>query len=197
MCAFVAAAIDFETTGSLPGFLNEPWQIGIAAIQDGKISDQLFDSLINVGDRPFNRYAPGRHAQLRAKIAVAPTFEQLWPVVSGQLAGRVLVAHNVGTERSVLASASPLHVLGPWIDTLVLARLAWPALPSYALGDVITALGLTATVTDRCPGRAPHDACYDAVACAVLLLHLLNQTQWRSMTAADLVALSGGVGTRD
>lgn len=192
MNAFIAAAVDFETTGSLPGFPNEPWQIGIAEIRDGEISTELFDSLINVGDRPFNRYVPGRHAQLRAQIAVAPTFEQLWPVVSEQLAGRVLVAHNTGTERSILSAASPLHVFGPWIDTLVLSRFAWPALPSHALEDVVSALGIAHAVSARCPGRGPHDACYDAVASAAVLLHLLEQPQWQSMTAADLVALCGG-----
>ena len=192
MSAFTAAAIDFETTGSLLGFPNEPWQIGIAEIRDGRISTDFFDSLINVGDRPFNKYAPGRHAQLRDQIAVAPTLEQLWPLVSQNLSGRVLVAHNTGTERSVLAAASPLHVFGPWIDTLILSRYAWPGLPSHALEDVIAALGLTPAVSARCPGRGPHDACYDAVASAALLLHLLEQPQWRSMTAADLVALCSG-----
>ena len=192
MSVCIAAAVDFETTGSLPGFPNEPWQIGIAQIRDDKISTDLFDSLINVGDRPFNKYVPGRHAQLRPQLATAPTFEQLWPVVSEQLAGRVLVAHNMGTERSILAAASPLHVFGPWIDTLVLSRFAWPALPSHALEAVVAALGLTSAVSARCPGREPHDACYDAVASAAVLLYLLEQPQWRSMTAADLVALCGG-----
>lgn len=192
MSTFNAAAIDFETTGSLPGFQNEPWQIGIATIENGEICTELFDSLIQVGDRPFNKYAPGRHAQLRAQIAVAPTFEQLWPAVSKQLAGRVLVAHNTGTERSLLAAASPLHVFGPWIDTLTLSRFAWPGLPSHALEDVTASLGLTHAVSVRCPGRGPHDACYDAVASAVVLLHLLEQPQWWSMTAADLVVLCGG-----
>ena len=189
MMPFNAVAIDFETTGSVPGYRNEPWQIGLAPICQGKSSGELFDSLINVGDRPFNKYAPGRHAQLRSKIAIAPTMQELWRVSTPKLAGSVLVAHNVGTERSVLGTASPLHVLGPWVDTLVLSRAAWPGLPSYALEDLIAVFNLTGAVSSHCPGRAAHDALYDAVACATLLLHLLKQPRWDCIEMADLVAM--------
>lgn len=184
-----AVAIDFETTGSVLGYRNEPWQIGLAPICDGEIGEALFESLINVGERPFNKYAPGRHAQLRSEIALAPTMQALWRVLTPQLARVVLVAHNVGTERSVLGTASPLHVLGPWIDTLVLSRAAWPGLPSYALEDLIAVFSLDAAVSTRCPGRAAHDALYDAVACATLLLHLLKQPGWNTLDIADLVAM--------
>ncbi len=189
MKPFNAVAIDFETTGSVSGYRNEAWQIGLAPIAQGEIGGELFDSLINVGDRPFNRYAPGRHAQLRSKIAIAPTMQELWRVITPKLAGAVLVAHNIGTERSVLGTASPLHVLGPWVDTLTLSRAAWPGLPSYALEDLIGVFKLAEAVSSRCPGRAAHDALYDAVACATLLLHLLNQPGWDCTDLADLVAL--------
>jgi len=189
MKLFKAVAIDFETTGSMPGFRNEPWQIGLAPVVDGAIADEFFDSLINVGERPFNKYAPGRHAQLRSQIARAPTWQVLWPVIATKLTGSVLIAHNIGTERSVLAAASPLHVFGPWIDTLVLSRAAWPGLPSYALEDLIAVFGLAGAVLSRCPGRAAHDALYDAVACAKLLLHLLEQPGWDDLDLADLIAL--------
>ncbi len=189
MMPFNAVAVDFETTGSVLGYRNEPWQIGLASICEGEIGDGLFDSLINVGDRPFNKYAPGRHAQLRSKIAIAPTMQELWCVITPKLAGTVLVAHNIGTERSVLGTASPLHVLGPWVDTLVLSRAAWPGLPSYALEDLIAIFKLDVAVLSRCPGRAAHDALYDAVACAMLLLHLLKQPGWERVDMADLVAM--------
>lgn len=189
MIPFNAVAIDFETTGAVPSYRNEPWQIGLAPISQGEIGGGLFDSLINVGDRPFNKYAPGRHAQLRAKIAIAPTMQTLWRVIAPQLAGAVLVAHNIGTERSVLSAASPLHVLGPWVDTLVLSRAAWPKLSSYALEDLVALFGLGVAVSSRCPGRAAHDALYDAVACATLLLHLLKQPGWDGLGIVDLIAL--------
>ena len=30
-------ALDFETTGVVAGFPNEPWQLGLVAIEDGHI----------------------------------------------------------------------------------------------------------------------------------------------------------------
>lgn len=192
MSPLSASAIDFETTGSLPGYRSAPWQVGVVPIEGGRIDGNFFESLLDVGNRPFNPHAPGRHAQLREAIAAAPTLGQLWPALSRRLAGRVLVAHNVGTERTVLAAAAPLHVLGPWIDTLVLARLAWPNLPSHALEDLIPILGLSSTVSTWCPDRLPHDACYDAAACAVLLLHVLEQPGWQTLTTADLISLCAG-----
>lgn len=190
MAPLNAMAIDFETTGLVPGYRNEPWQIGLAPICNGEVGVGLSDSLLNVGDRPFNKFAPGRHAQLRGKIAVAPTLNELWPRLWPRLVGTFLVAHNVGTERTMLASSAPLHVFGPWIDTLSLARAAWPGLGSYALEDLCALFRLDAAVSSRCPGRAPHDALYDAVACALLLLHLLKQPGWETLSAEELAEIS-------
>ena len=189
MMPIQAVAVDFETTGSVPGYPNEPWQIGLAPIRAGKIGDDLFDSLLNIGDRPFNKFAPGRHAQLRGRLAVAPTLHELWSDVSSRLAGAVLVAHNIGTERSILSATAPLHVFGPWIDTLVLARAAWPNLETYALEDLTKRFGLGEAVSRLCSGRAPHDALYDAVACALLLVHLLRQPGWGDLSVVELAQM--------
>ena len=165
-------AIDFETTGSVPGWPNEPWQIGLyeftlpAAPNPGA----LFTSLLRVApDRPFNRYAPGRHALLRQEIAAAPSLPELWEELAPRLRGRPLVAHNAGTERTILRAAAPLDRLGPWIDTLSLARTILPGRTSYALEDLAPSLGLAPTIAALAPSLAPHDALYDAVACGELL----------------------------
>ena len=180
---FAFLAIDFETTGSVPGFPNEPWQIGTVPVsEDGTVSiGGGLDSLLRIDvDRPFNKFAPGRHAKIRAELAAAPTLTGLWPDLAPRLAGPV-VAHNVGTERTILEQAAPLHLPGPWIDTLALARAAWPTAPSHALEDLIPALGLLPRLRELVPGREPHDAYYDAVACALLLLHLLSFPAWRDL----------------
>ena len=55
--------IDFEGTGSVKGYPDEPWQIGLVQIRNGKLCPETnLESLLQVGERPFNRYAPGRHA---------------------------------------------------------------------------------------------------------------------------------------
>ena len=195
---FAFSAIDFETTGAVPGLPNEPWQVGVVSFPaDAEtirhsafgIRHSSFESLLRVSpDRPFNRWAPGRHARIRAELAAAPALGDLWPEFAPLLAGPV-VAHNVGTERSLLQAAAPLHVPGPWIDTLALARRAWPAAPSHALEDLVPALGLRPRLESFLPGREPHDALYDALACALLLLHILEQPGWGSLSPEDLAGI--------
>ncbi|MCL1920966.1 MAG: 3'-5' exonuclease [Kiritimatiellaeota bacterium] len=180
------AVIDFETTGAVAGYPVEPWQVGMVRVESGAVSGARFESLIRVGERPFNPRAPGRHAQLRAQLAVAPTAGELLPVFSEWLIGVPLVAHNVGTERTTLAKVAPLHRFGPWVDTLALARHAYPQLTSKSLEDVIAALGLLPQVQGLCPGREAHDALYDAAACAVLLTHFLALPGWEHVTVEAL-----------
>ncbi len=182
--------LDFETTGVVPGYPNEPWQIGwIELVDEEPRAETLRGQWLRVGDRPFNRFAPGRHGQCRELLRNAPTLQDLWPDLSGHLLGRPLAAHHAATERAVLRRAFPLHRFGPWIDTLELSRHAWPSLPSHALEDVVAALGLTPSVEALCPGLEPHDACYDAAAAAVLLAHLRRQPAWRELSIEDLARL--------
>lgn len=190
-------ALDFETTGSVPGFRNEPWQIGLCSLDlpDNPAAlpppGDIDGSWLHVApNRPFNRHAPGRHAQLRDVLADSPLLPDLWPALAPRLS-LPLVAHNAATERSVLADTFPLHPFGPWIDTLALSRLAWPGLPSYALEDLVPHLGLLDELSALCPHWAPHDARYDAVAAALLLRHLLAQPGWNGLSPEDLSRVSG------
>lgn len=183
-------AIDFETTGSVPGWPVEPWQIGLCMVSPGNGVEALFSSYLGVSaDRPFNAHAPGRHASIRDELARTPTLPQIWGDVAPWLVGRPLVAHNVGTERSVLRKAAPLHALGPWIDTLKLVRRCYPGMASAALSDVLDCLGLGDAVAAACPGRAPHDALFDAVGCGLLLLHFMALPGWEAVSPADLAAM--------
>ena len=184
-CVFTA--IDFETTGTVPGWPVEPWQIGLCEIScEGGVTGG-FSSLLGVSaERPFNRFAPGRHALIRDELALSPTLPEIWDELAPRLVGIPLVAHNVGTERTMLRKAAPLHALGPWIDTLKLSRIVAPGLASYALGDVIAHFGLTAAVDAACPGLSAHDAYYDAVACGLLLIHFLSLPGWKCATLGQL-----------
>ena len=84
---------------------------------------------------------------------------------------------------------APMHRFGPWIDTLKIARKAWPECPSYALEDLIEILGLRQRIETLCPGRGAHDALYDAVASAVLLEHLIEQPEWNGATVGELASI--------
>lgn len=179
--------LDFETTGSVPGFDTEPWQVAAVVLKDGCVDPiQTFESLIRVDiNRPFNAYAPGRHHKLREEIAAAPEVFKVWKQLEGRVTGRPLVAHNAATEKKFLRQMAPMHRFGPWIDTLMLARQAWPDAPSHKLEDLIAGLKLGARVRELCPYGEAHDALYDAFACAVLLEHLLSQPGWEQLKIGD------------
>lgn len=184
--------IDFETTGSVRGWTVEPWQIAVVEVANCRLTGAGFESWLRIApDRPFNPHAPGRHARLRHELAGAPSLAGLWPDLSGRwFLNRPLVAHNVSTERGLLRRAAPLHRLGPWVDTLRLVRRYYPHLASAALEDVVVELGLTEQLQRLCPGRVPHDAYYDATACALLLTHFLALPGWEEVTVQGLVDLA-------
>ena len=183
--------LDYESTGALRGYPNEPWQIGMVSLKNSKVDpDSMFESLLQVDiNRPFNPHAPGRHGVLRDKISEAQTPQELWPQVKQRVTGRPLCAHNVATEKKFTRAMAPLHRFGPWIDTLRIARKAWPGGPSYALGDLIGMFGLKQRVDNLCPGGQAHDALYDAVASAMLMEHLLEQPGWGKITLAELTSI--------
>ena len=167
-------ALDFETTGAVDGLPNEPWQLGMVDIVDGRVVAETRREMFfrMAEDRPFSRRAPGRWAQIRPLLAASPTWDESWPELSLRLAGTPLVAHNASTERTILEKRAPLTAFGPWIDTLALVRKYWPTVKSGALGDLIAVFSLQGELDALCPGRTWHDALYDACAGAVLFRHL-------------------------
>lgn len=173
-------AIDFETTGSVEGYPVEPWQIGIVEVDtEGTLT--LWESWLQIGERPFHPRAPGPHVQVRDALAEAPTLQECLGEIRTRCLGKPLVAHNVPTERNLLKQAFPLEPFGPWIDTLKLSRSAWPDLPSHTLEEVGKTFRLESPLQELLPGREPHDALYDAAASALFLLHLLSQPGWESV----------------
>lgn len=180
--------LDFEGTGTVQDFPDEPWQIGIVQVRGGKLDpDSTFESLLRVGDRPFNRYAPGRHAQLRNEMTTAPTLGTLWPQLRDRVEGPLLAAHNAATENRYLSEAFPLHPPRQWIDTLKLVRIAYPKLGSHKLEDLIDRMQLGERLQALAPGRTSHDALYDAIACALLLETILQLPGWEAVTVDALL----------
>jgi DNA polymerase-3 subunit epsilon len=179
----VLTVLDFETTGSVPGFDTEPWQIGAVVLRHGRVSaHECFESFIRVDvNRPFSAYAPGKHHKLRSVIAAAPDVSSVWKKIEERVTGGPLAAHNAAVEKKILRQMAPMHRFGPWVDTLALSRRAWPNAPSHRLEDLIAGLKLQERIREYCPDRQAHDALYDAVACAVLLEQLLTLPGWENL----------------
>ncbi len=190
-CTFTV--LDFETTGTVKGFRSLPWQLGAVTVCAGVLDlcAPSFDTYLRVPENyPFAKHAPGEHRAHRAEIAFAPEAIEIWQPLHARLSTTIPVAHNAGTERTLLLHLAPMTRYPHWVDTLRLMRQIYPGLSSYALEDLIPTLGLDARLSTLVPQRKAHDAYYDAVACALLLEHLLALPQWQTATLDDLLQCS-------
>jgi DNA polymerase III epsilon subunit-like protein len=186
-------ALDFESTGKVPGYPEQPWQIGLVPVDGGRVCfDQAYVSWLKIPvDRPFNPLAPGSWRFVREELTSAPGLADLIPDLRGRLLGLPLIAHNAATEKKMLREAWPLHRPGPWIDTLKLARMAYPGLPNYRLETVVEAAGVADDLRLNLPDRAAHDALFDAAACGLVLCAMLKLDGWGKLTVEDLTRAKG------
>jgi DNA polymerase-3 subunit epsilon len=169
-CRFTA--IDFESAGAAPGMTDTPVQIGLMSWSlEGGYADAFVSHLH--ADQPIQWLARKVHGIGPEELTIAPSLLSLWPELKKRLIGAVVVAHGKGTEKRFLR-AFPGHGFGPWIDTLLLARAAWPNLPDHSLGSICEQLGLSDQVGTLVPEKSWHDALFDAAASLVLLRHLIH-----------------------
>ena len=178
-------AIDFESAGAVRGGTDSPVQVGIALWSVEAGHDDTFVSYLYT-DQPIHWAAKQVHGIGPEHLAEAPSLLLLWPEFKKRLAGAIVVAHGKGTEKRFLR-AFPGHGFGPWIDTLLLARAAWPDLPSHSLGNLCEAHGLTTTIQALVPEKSWHDALFDAVASLALLAHLIETHHLADQPVEDLV----------
>lgn len=99
----------------------------------------------------------------------APALVEVLPRVLPELAGQLVVAHNVQFDRAFLAAgARRLGIPFPrahWVDTLTLARALWPGRAGYSLEELKEELGLA---------EGGHRALPDAEAAGRIFLTLLS-----------------------
>jgi len=169
-CRFTA--IDFESAGATRGKTDSPVQVGLASWSEAAGHSQPFVSFLHT-TQPILWSAQKVHGITPTDLIDAPALLGLWPELKARLAGAVVVAHGKGTEKRFLR-AFPGHGFGPWIDTLLVARAAWPALPDHSLSALCEVHQLTATIQSLVIRRAWHDALFDAVASLVLLAHVID-----------------------
>lgn len=183
------AALDFESAGEAPGMTNAPVQAGIALMRGVEIPrDSLYRTYINP-QRPVTWAAQRVHGITMEQLATAPEMKSLWPEFRNRLSGHVMVAHGAGTEKRFLR-AFPFHGFGPWLDTVLLARRAWPGLGDYSLEALTGVLGFRKDLDALCPGLQFHDALYDAAGSLLVLRALVLGA---GLLDGDLTSLQAGV----
>lgn len=165
------AAIDFESAGAARGRTDTPVQLGMAVWSLAGGHRDAFHSYLHSGQK-ITWSARKVHGIRDDDLAGAPRLQELWGSVKRQLSGAVVVAHGVGTEKRFLR-AFPGHRFGPWLDTLLVARCAYPSLASHSLSEICEALGLAGRVFAMHPDRKWHDALFDATASLVVLEHVI------------------------
>ena len=162
------AVIDLETTGLSPR-KDRIIEIGIVFLDSHGFKEAEFSTLVNPERDPGASFI---HHITAADVQDAPLFAELLPELQDQLAGRIMVAHNVQFDLGFLntefvRAGSDFRIRAArTICTLDQSRI-YCAPGSHALGKLISRLGI--------PVRPSHRALDDARAAAALLQFYLAQ----------------------
>lgn len=143
-------------------------QIGIVGFRDGA---ELFayESIVDPCDdfSPFNTRIHGISCD---HVVGKPTFAHVHATVDGHLSGRVTVAHSF-FDKGALAAACRVHDRAPiqstWLDSVRVAKRAWPDLPSHRLNMLSKYLGVR---------HRHHDALSDARAAGMVIVKAIDHT---------------------
>ena len=158
-------AVDVETACSR---VSSICQIGIVGFRGGR-EVFAYETLVDPRDgfSPFNTRIHGISCD---HVAGKPTFGHIHDTVHRHLAGRVTVAHS-NFDKGALAAACRVHdrraIEATWLDSVRVAKRAWPDLPSHRLNVLTRFLGLR---------HRHHDALSDARAAGMVIVRAIDHT---------------------
>lgn len=157
--------IDVETACSR---VSSICQVGIVGFRDGRITFE-YETLIDPRDH-FSSFNTRIHGIAAEHVVGRPCFADVHDVVSRHLTGRVTVAHSY-FDKGALAAACRVHdrtmVDAIWLDSVRVAKRAWPELPSHKLNVVSRHLGIP---------LKHHDALSDARAAGMIVAKAIDHT---------------------
>lgn len=179
------AGIDFESAGAARGMTDVPVQIGLA---DWSVTDGHAEPFVSYlsSSSPITWSAKKVHGIQDEDLVGSPSLLELWPIVKKRLGSAVVVAHGKGTEKRFLR-AFPGHGFGPWVDTLLLARAAWPDLPEHSLSALCISRNLELRIRELAPKGTWHDALFDTIGSLALLEDIINSFDLSDRPLAQLV----------
>lgn len=176
------AVIDFETSGL--GLKARATEVGIVLLDEKFQIEDTFHSVLNPAIQ-ISKRSLGYSRLQQKEIEIAPTFKELWPLISKQLSGRIIVAHGVDFDLAILQRELALIDLAysfPAFCTLKLSRsLVKPSEQSHELGDICERFDI--------PLLHPHEALQDALATAAVFrkfIDLSKTGQVRSKTGESI-----------
>ncbi|MFY4776010.1 ATP-dependent DNA helicase DinG [Metabacillus sp. RGM 3146] len=155
--------LDVETTGNSPKKGDRIIQFAAVVLEGGKIVDR-FMSFVNPL-QPIPLFIEQLTGISDEMVQDAPLFEEIAPAISSLLKDSYFVAHNVYFDLSFvqaeLAKSGCSKFSGGILDTVELARIAFPQADSYKLSELCKELDIR--------HDHPHRADSDAQVTATLL----------------------------
>jgi DNA polymerase-3 subunit epsilon len=164
-------AVDVETACSR---VSSICQIGMVGFRDGR-EVFAYETLVDPCD-DFSSFNTRIHGISCDHVAGKPTFGHIHEIVDAHLSGRVAVAHSF-FDKGALAAACRAHersaIETTWLDSVRVAKRAWPDLPSHRLNVLTRFLGVR---------HKHHDALSDARAAGMVIVRAIDHT---GITLAD------------
>jgi DNA polymerase-3 subunit epsilon len=158
-------ALDVETANA---DFSSICSIGLVHFRSGAVFKSL-TILVDPEDE-FDALNIGIHGIRPEDVAGKPTMAQVFPAISASLTD-VVVVHHSHFDRTALARAAAKYGTGSlpcvWLDTLRVARRAWPLLNDgggYGLARLASEFEISFT---------HHDAAEDACAAGLLMLRAI------------------------
>ncbi|HEX7931307.1 MAG TPA: 3'-5' exonuclease [Sphingomicrobium sp.] len=143
-------------------------QVGIVGFRDGREVFE-YETLLDPCDE-FSAFNTRIHGISPDHVAGKPTFAEVHPLVDGHLSGRITAAHSF-FDKGALAAACRTHDRPPieteWLDSVRVAKRAWPQLPSHRLNALSRFLGIR---------HKHHDALSDARAAGMVIVKAIDHT---------------------
>lgn len=157
--------IDVETSCSRTSSIC---QVGIVGFRDGR-EVLAYESLVDPRDE-FHSFNTRIHGIDAHHVRGKPHFGDLHHIIDGHLSGRITVAHS-NFDRGALRAACEFHskpeIQSRWLDSVRVARHAWPELQSHKLNVLTKHLGIE---------HRHHDALSDARAAGMVIVKAIDHT---------------------
>lgn len=143
-------------------------QIGIVGFRQGR-EVFAYETLVDPRDE-FSSFNIGIHGITARHVAGQPTFSDIHAAVDRHLSGRITVAHS-WFDKGALAAACRVGerpmIETNWLDSVRVAKQAWPQLGSHRLNVLSRFLGIE---------HRHHDALSDARAAGMVIVKAIEHT---------------------
>ncbi|MEU6403156.1 3'-5' exonuclease [Streptomyces sp. NPDC046985] len=169
--------VDVEGNGANPPDLVE---VAALPVRDGRPDKSIAGAWLTKPKRPVTPFAARVHGLTDQVLEDEPGWEEIKDAVHDLLGTAWIAAHNAHVDYRVLSAHLPQWQPAGVIDTLRLAKAAYPELPRHSLDALIKH---ASPDLSQAPGQR-HRAAFDAYATAQLLNAMADRYEsWDQLVA--------------